>query len=72
MTFEQRQGFMETMLDDQARGFSISPETHERLIQLVDQGILGMDGFKYCWPEVATENRRRLLESMEYRRRRTA
>lgn len=47
--------------------------TYEKeMLRLLDAGIVGMDGFRYCWPEVAKENRRRLLESMEYQRRRTA
>lgn len=31
---------------------------HLAMLQLIDEGVVGMDGFKYCWPEVARENRR--------------
>ncbi len=45
----------------QENGEPIGPAEHQRLIRLVDAGLLGMDGFKYCWPEVAKENYARLV-----------
>jgi len=50
-------------LDAQFRGEELFPATHKRLIELVDAGLVGMDGFKYCWPKVAKENRRIFLKS---------
>lgn len=39
-----------------------NPDTWEIfMLQMLDEGIVGMDGFKYCWPEVASENRRKIL-----------
>jgi hypothetical protein len=32
---------------------------HQVMLQLVDAGILGMDGFKYCFPEYAKDCWRR-------------
>ena len=52
---EKRQTFIDAMLSDQANGLAISPENHERLILLVDMGVLGMDGFKYCERERAKQ-----------------
>jgi len=51
--------FIKSRLEDQFYGREISPWDHRKLIQLVDAGVLGMDGFKYCMPEVAKENWRR-------------
>jgi len=28
----------------------------EELIRLVDEGFIGMDGFRYCWPQTARQN----------------
>jgi hypothetical protein len=52
----------------QDHGEPLGPDEHQRLIELVDKGIVGMDGFKYCWPEEAKENRRRFLASRENQR----
>lgn len=49
------------MLAAQHRGEAFTAEEHQRLIGYVDVGVLGMDGFKYCWPEEAKENRRKML-----------
>jgi hypothetical protein len=59
---EETLKYIVTCLDAQFRGEELSPATHTRLIQLVDAGLVGMDGFKYCWPEVAKENRKIFLE----------
>jgi hypothetical protein len=66
MTFEERHKFIVAMLSDQHKGYRISPANHTKLIALVDLGILGMDGFKYCWPEEAKENRRLVMASREF------
>jgi len=47
----------------QDRGEEISPKAHAYLIKLVDLRIVGMDGFRYCWPEEATENLHRVRKS---------
>ncbi len=51
--------FIFRCLDDQFFGRDISSCDHKQLIKMVDAGLLGMDGFKYCTPEVAKENWRR-------------
>ncbi len=51
--------FILRCLDDQFFGRDISWSDHKQLIKMVDAGLLGMDGFKYCAPEVAKENWRR-------------
>ena len=33
-------------------------------LRLIDEGKLGMDGFKYCTPELAKENRARILRGI--------
>jgi hypothetical protein len=33
----------------------------EAMIRLLNLGKVGMDGFKYCWPERAIQNRRIFL-----------
>lgn len=35
------------------------------MFTMLEQGLVGMDGFKYCWPEVAKENRRRTLAALQ-------
>lgn len=44
---------------DQDAGRELSPDDHRRLLQLIDAKVVGMDGFRYCWPEEARENLRR-------------
>jgi hypothetical protein len=56
-------GFILRCLADQYDGYVLSSEEHQCLIALVDRKLLGMDGFKYCWPDTARENRRRFLFS---------
>lgn len=46
-------------LEDQFEDRLISPDRHRILIDLVDRGLLGMDGFKYCRVEEARDNWRR-------------
>jgi len=43
-------------LDDQWNCRELQPWEHKRLILLVDAGLVGMDGFKYCWPWQAKES----------------
>lgn len=40
-------------LKAQDAGETLTPDEHQRLIGYVDRGLLGMDGFRYCWPEEA-------------------
>lgn len=41
-------------------GEEISKSRYEELMyQAMQMGIVGMDGFKYCWPEVAKDILRR-------------
>jgi hypothetical protein len=49
-------------LDDQFSGRDISLSDHKQLIKMVDAGLLGMDGFKYCTPENAKDCWRRCQE----------
>jgi len=62
MTEEERM-FIEGCLVMQEEGVVISSMEHHRFIRLLDVGLVGMDGFKYCWPEVARENHKIFLES---------
>lgn len=51
--------FITQALEDQFKERYISPDRHRILITLVDQNLLGMDGFRYCPLEEARENWRR-------------
>lgn len=74
------EGWKEAILDDLTWGFPTREEFEECneiqceqstweifMLKMLDEGLVGMDGFRYCWPEVAKENRRKLLASEEYR-----
>lgn len=37
------------------------------MFTMLQHGFVGMDGFKYCWPEEARENRRRTLAALPER-----
>lgn len=60
--------YIRGLLKAQHDGERLTEAEHRRLIHFVDMGILGMDGFKYCWPEVAKENRRKMLEAYPWAR----
>jgi hypothetical protein len=60
---EEISKFISDCLAAQEYGETILPSDHRRLLRLLDLGLVGMDGFKYCWPEVAKENRRIFLAS---------
>lgn len=63
-THETDEDFILRCLRTQDDGFGLSPYEHNRLIRLLDRGLVGMDGFRYMWPEEAKENRRRVLASL--------
>lgn len=50
-----RCSFIEQCLRRQERLEDLEPWRHKRLIQLLDMGLVGMDGFKYCWPAEAKD-----------------
>jgi hypothetical protein len=45
---------------DQDAGREISPGDHKYLLVLIDLGVVGTDGFRYCWPWEAKENWERI------------
>ena len=51
----------------QSEGFTLSENDHRYALQLMDKRLLGMDGFKYCWPGTAIQNRRLFLASRNRR-----
>lgn len=48
--------WIEDRFADQDAGREISPSEHKYFLVLIDLGIVGMDGFRYCWPWEAKEN----------------
>lgn len=48
--------FVHRCFADQDAGRDLSPDDHRQLLRLVDLKIVGMDRFRYCWPEEAREN----------------
>ena len=64
MRFEDDHNSILRCLNLQAAEFTLSTHEHNRLIRLLDRGLVGMDGFKYCWPEEAKENMRRTLAAL--------
>jgi hypothetical protein len=63
MRFEGDQDFILRCLRSQDAGEPLSAHDHNKLIGLLDRELVGMDGFRYMWPEQAKENRRRFLAS---------
>ena len=60
---EDEHRFVIHCLEDQFSFGYIHPGNEAEMFYLLRIGLMGMDGFKYCWPEVARENRRRCLAS---------
>lgn len=60
-------GFVAAILDKQDRGEEITPAEHRKMLELIDRRIAGMDGFRYCWPEVARLNRQLIEKQMTTR-----
>ena len=60
---EDEHRFVVRCLEDQFSLGHIPQEDESKMFYLLRIGLVGMDGFKYCWPEVARENRRRCLAS---------
>jgi hypothetical protein len=56
--------FIEACLIAQDRREVLTTDDHLQLLSLLDEGLVGMDGFRYMWPEEAKENRRRTLASL--------
>ena len=62
---EEQEKFILWCFSEQDAGRDIPPYIHQHLIKLVDARILGMDGFKYCWPKIAQQNRALVLREMK-------